>query len=250
MADSSGDDPEGVSRETPGEVPRETIPAPDPAVAAQVFALARLRLLERYAGLLATEGVARGLIGPREVPRLWDRHLVNCGLVASWVPEDAAIADLGSGAGLPGLVLAIARPDLEVTLVEPMSRRVAFLEEARAELGLGNVEVVRARAEQWRGAPRFDVVTARALAPLSRLLGWALPLVSADGCLLAMKGSSAAAEIDAAEADLARHGAIAEVLTNAVPGSSVTTVVRVVRDPSTGIGWPPSSSRRRRRKRT
>jgi 16S rRNA (guanine527-N7)-methyltransferase len=250
MADSSTGGPEGVSRETPGEVPRETISAPDPVVAAEVFAPSRVRLLERYAALLATEGVVRGLIGPREVPRLWDRHLINCGLVAPWIPEKVTVADLGSGAGLPGLVLAIARPDLEVTLVEPMARRVAFLERARTELSLDNVEVVRTRAEQWRGSPQFDVVTARALAPLSRLLAWGLPLVSADGCLLAMKGSSAATEILEAGADLARRGAVAEVLTSSVPGSSVTTVVRVVRDPSTGIGWAPSSSRRRRRERT
>lgn len=218
------------------DVSRETVPAPDPAVAAQVFAPGRLALLERYAGLLATEGVTRGLIGPREVPRLWDRHLLNCGLLAPLIPDGATVADLGSGAGLPGVVLAIARPDLTVTLVEPMARRVGFLDEVRAELELSNVEVVRARAEQWPESGRFDVVTARALAALPKLLAWCLPLVAEHGELLAMKGSSAHDEIVAAAEELRRWRARAEVVTSSVPGSSVTTVVRVVREPGTAIG--------------
>ena len=218
------------------DVSRETVPAPDPAVATQVFASGRLTLLERYAGLLATEGVTRGLIGPREVPRLWDRHLLNCGLLAPLIPDGVTVADLGSGAGLPGVVLAIARPDLTVTLVEPMARRVGFLAEVRAELELSNVEVIRARAEQWSRAERFDVVTARALAALPKLLAWCLPLVAEHGELLAMKGSSAQDEIVAAAAELRRWRARAEVVTSSVPGSSVTTVVRVVREPGTAIG--------------
>lgn len=218
------------------DVSRETVPGPDPAVAAQVFASGRLTLLERYAGLLATEGVVRGLIGPREVPRLWDRHLLNCGLLAPLVPDGATVADLGSGAGLPGIVLAIARPDLTVTLVEPMARRVGFLEEVLAELELSNVEVVRARAEQWPRSERFDVVTARALSALPKLLAWCLPLVAEHGELLAMKGSSAQDEIVAAAEELRRWGARAEVVTSSVPGSSVTTVVRVVREPGSAIG--------------
>lgn len=218
------------------DVSRETVPAPDPAVAAQVFAPGRLTLLERYAGLLATEGVTRGLIGPREVPRLWDRHLLNCGLLAPLIPDGVTVADLGSGAGLPGVVLAIARPDLTVTLVEPMARRVGFLAEVRAELELSNVEVIRARAEQWSRAERFDVVTTRALAALPKLLAWCLPLVAEHGELLAMKGSSAQDEIVAAAAELRRWRARAEVVTSSVPGSSVTTVVRVVREPGTAIG--------------
>jgi len=229
-----------------GDVSRETVPAPDPAVAAEVVAPGRLNILERYAGLLATEGVVRGLIGPREVPRLWDRHLLNCALLGPLVSADATVADLGSGAGLPGLVLAIARPDLRVTLVEPMARLVAFLEEAVAELGVGNVEVVRGRAEDRSEPQRFDAVTARALAPLSRLLGWAMPWVAEGGSLLAMKGSSARDEIESASAELRRWGVGAAVVTSSVPGSSVTTVVRVVRDPSAGIGWSPSSHGRSR----
>ncbi len=112
-------------------------------------------LLEQYAALLASEGVLRGLIGPREVPRLWDRHLVNCGLLAPLIPEGARVADLGSGAGLPGLVLALARPDLEVTLIEPMARRVDFLTEACAALGADRVTVVRGRAEESAGRQRL-----------------------------------------------------------------------------------------------
>ena len=255
---SSGD----VSRETSpsvsrGTSPIEATPGRDDAMLARLFPADRIPLLARYAELLATEGVLRGLIGPREVPRLWDRHLVNCALLAPLFPAQARVVDLGSGAGLPGLVLAIARPDLRITLVEPMARRTAFLDEVCAELELGDVEVVRARAEQWTdqqtgqpmGHPRFDVVTARALAPLPKLLAWGLPLVAESGALLALKGASAQAEVEAARSELARRGARAEVLSSSVPGSSVTTVVRVVRDPRSAIGWQQPSARRRPRRR-
>jgi 16S rRNA (guanine527-N7)-methyltransferase len=259
---SSGD----VSRETSpsvsrGTSPIEATPGRDDAVLARLFPADRIPLLARYAELLATEGVLRGLIGPREVPRLWDRHLVNCALLAPLVPAEARVVDLGSGAGLPGLVLAIARPDLRITLVEPMARRTAFLDEVCAELALGEVEVVRARAEQLTeqstgqstgqatGQARFDVVTARALAPLPKLLAWGLPFVAESGALLALKGASAQAEVEAARSELARRGARAEVLSSSVPGSSVTTVVRVVRDPRSAIGWQQPSARRRPRRR-
>jgi 16S rRNA (guanine527-N7)-methyltransferase len=145
--------------------------------------------------------------------------------------------------------LAIARPDLSITLVEPMARRVAFLEQACAHLDLDSVQVVRARAEQWTSAPQFEVVTARAVAALGKLLGWAMPLVSAGGMVLAMKGASAADEIKAAHAELKRWQAEAEVVTSSVPGSSVTTVVRVVRRPDAGIGWDVAGRRRGRRGR-
>lgn len=240
-----------VSRETgpapeahPGDdVSRETIPAPDPAVVTQLVSPGRLGLLERYAGLLAGEGVLRGLIGPREVPRLWDRHLLNCALLSPWVEPDCSVVDLGSGAGLPGLVLAIVRPDLRVTLVEPMARRVAFLEEVRDELGL-SVEIVRGRAEEC--GREFDVVTARALAPLPKLLGLGMPLVRSGGELLAMKGSSAANEVAESARELRRWRARAEVVVASVPGSSETTLVRVVRDGISGIGLPSSGTRRGR----
>jgi 16S rRNA (guanine527-N7)-methyltransferase len=230
------------------DVSRETPPAPDPAVVARVFAPGRLDVLQRYAALLASEGVLRGLIGPREVPRLWDRHLLNCGLLAPLVPEGSSVADLGSGAGLPGLVLALARPDLQVTLIEPMARRTAFLEEARTSLGAKNVTVVRGRAEAWSGPERFDIVTARALAPLSRLLTWALPLVAPGGAVLAMKGASAEQEIAEAGDELARWRAKADVIRTAVPGTSPLTVVRVVPGDGPGIGWQPHGTARRRRR--
>lgn len=230
------------------DVSRETPPDPDPAVVAQVFAPGRLEVLQRYAALLASEGVLRGLIGPREVPRLWDRHLINCGLLAPLVPEGARVADLGSGAGLPGLVLALARPDLEVTLIEPMARRAAFLSEACAALEAHHVTVVRGRAEDWTGPARFEVVTARAVAPLAKLLTWAMPLVAPGGMLLAMKGTSAQEEIAAAGDGLTAWRAQAEVVRFAVPGASTATVVRVVRSDVAGIGCQATTTARRRRR--
>jgi 16S rRNA (guanine527-N7)-methyltransferase len=208
-----------VSRETPST----------PEAARRAFPSERLPLAVRYVELLATAGVERGLIGPREASRLWDRHVFNCLAVASLVAEGATVADLGSGAGLPGLVLAIGRPDLVVTLVEPLQRRTSFLDEAIDELGLEHVRVVRGRAEELHGRAVYDVVTARALAPLSRLLGWGMPLVTATGVLLAMKGTSAADEVEAAAEPLrALRCAPPEVLQVAGPdGSSTATVVRV-----------------------
>ncbi|MFL6107376.1 MAG: 16S rRNA (guanine(527)-N(7))-methyltransferase RsmG [Marmoricola sp.] len=137
----------------------------------------------------------RGLIGPREVPRLWDRHLLNCAVVTDAVPDGLSVADIGSGAGLPGLVMAIRRPDLEMTLIEPLLRRTTFLTEAVQALELENVQVTRARAEEVHGSALFDVVTSRAVAPLDRLSRWSLPLVRSGGSFLAMKGSSAEQEI-------------------------------------------------------
>lgn len=218
------------------DVPRETPSTPPEA--RRAFPSGRLPLAEGYVRLLATAGVERGLIGPREAPRLWDRHVLNCLAVSPLVPAGSSLADLGSGAGLPGLVLALGRPDLRVTLVEPLLRRVTFLEEAVAELGLDTVTVVRARAEELRGAGRYDVVTARALAPLDRLLGWAMPLVATSGELLAMKGSSAAAEVAAASKRLRSLGcATPEIVTVTGPdGVSTATVVRVAHADRTGLG--------------
>jgi 16S rRNA (guanine527-N7)-methyltransferase len=153
---------------------------------------------ESYAALLTTEGTLRGLIGPREVPRLWERHLINCALVTDLVAADATVCDVGSGAGLPGLVMAIRRPDLSVSLVEPLLRRTTFLDEVVSELALDNVEVVRCRAEELHGRRSFDVVTSRAVAPMDRLSRWSLPLVRTGGTFLAMKGSSVQAELDSA----------------------------------------------------
>ena len=160
--------------------------------------------MQRFAEILATRGVERGLIGPREVPRLWSRHLVNCAVVAEEatkeMPEGCTVADVGSGAGLPGVVWSLVRPDLRITLIEPLLRRASFLTEVITELSLDNqVEVLRARAEDV--PPRtFDVVTARAVARLPQLLTWTLPLTTVGGTVLALKGSSAAQEVQEAEA--------------------------------------------------
>jgi 16S rRNA (guanine527-N7)-methyltransferase len=166
----------------------------------------RFPLAERYAERLTTDGVVRGLIGPREAPRIWERHLLNSAVVAELVPEDATVIDLGSGAGLPGIPLALARPDLTVTLLEPTQRRVAFLTEVVAELGLARVDVLTARAEDVAGEVTARVVTARAVAPLDRLARWALPLASPGGVLLAMKGTGARSEADEHAAAIRRAG--------------------------------------------
>lgn len=173
---------------------------PDSALG--VFGAGRLALAEQYAELLASDGVVRGLIGPREAPRLWDRHLLNCAVLGEAVPEASSVCDIGSGAGLPGLVLAIARPDLAITLVEPLLRRTTFLEEVVERLSLTNVTITRGRAEDMVERHTFDVVTSRAVAPLEQLLRWSMPLVAPRGALVAMKGSSVADEITAARATL------------------------------------------------
>jgi 16S rRNA (guanine527-N7)-methyltransferase len=185
----------------------------------------------RYVELLATDGVTRGLIGPRETSRLWDRHLLNCALVAELVPDEGELVDIGSGAGLPGIVLAMLRPRLHVVLLEPLLRRSVFLEECVRALDLPNATVVRARAEE-KAASRIsaDVATARAVAPLERLVGWAAPLLRPGGQLLAIKGQSAAAELEAAEPVLSRLGVQSAEVLEAGHGRVVatTTIVRVV----------------------
>lgn len=203
---------------------------PEPSEANEVFGRA-LDQARRYAELLATDGVTRGLIGPRETERLWDRHLINCAVVAELLPERGVLVDIGSGAGLPGVVLAMLRPSLEVILLEPLLRRSVFLEECVAELGLSNATVVRARAEEKAAAHiRADVATARAVAPLGRLVGWAAPLLRPGGELLAIKGQTAADEIEAARPVLSRLGALSAEVLQAGHGRVViaTTVVRVV----------------------
>lgn len=181
-----------VSRETPPVLPEA------PASARGVFSSDCLPLITRYAASLATTGVERGLIGPREVPRLWERHLLNCGALGALLPAGSTVADIGSGAGLPGLVLAIARPDLRLTLIEPLLRRATYLQEVVDDLGLENVTVVRGRADVLHGKQLFDVVTSRAVAPLERLLGWSMPLVAPRGALVALKGSAIVDEIEEA----------------------------------------------------
>jgi 16S rRNA (guanine527-N7)-methyltransferase len=198
-------------------------------MARRVFSDA-LPVAERFAELLATDGVVRGLIGPREVPRLWDRHLVNCALLGLAIPEGVTVCDIGSGAGLPGLVLALRRPDLALTLVEPLLRRTTFLSEAVEALGLGNVEVVRERAEALHGLRTFDVVTSRAVAPLDRLARWSLPLVAPGGMLLAMKGSSAPVEVVQAQKVIHKLGGRGSAVEQygADLADAPTTVVKVL----------------------
>ncbi len=211
------------------------------SLADEFFGPERRVLAVQYADLLATEGVVRGLIGPREAPRLWARHLLNCAALAPLLPQGATVCDIGSGAGLPGLVLAIAREDLQVTLVEPLLRRTTFLEEAVQTLGLGgNVEVVRGRAQDLHGSRRFDIVTARAVAPLGRLLEWCMPLVAASGALVALKGSSAAQEVVEAAPQLAALGCAEPEIVPLGEGmpESTTLAVRVAWGEEVGIGWP------------
>ncbi|HEU0191257.1 MAG TPA: 16S rRNA (guanine(527)-N(7))-methyltransferase RsmG [Mycobacterium sp.] len=167
-----------------------------PAAAAEVFG-ERLPLACRYAEKLAGAAVERGLLGPREVPRIWDRHLINSAVVGELLGHGDKIADVGSGAGLPGLALAIARPDLRVVLIEPLLRRSEFLRETVADLGL-TAEVVRGRAEEAAvrsAVSDMDAVVSRAVASLDKLTRWSLPLLRPGGCMLAIKGERAPAEV-------------------------------------------------------
>lgn len=216
--------PDGLGADDSLRVPQGAR-LPDPVAAAAVAVFGdRLDLARRYVEHLATSGVERGLIGPREGPRLWQRHVLNCALLAPLVPADAAVIDVGSGAGLPGIVVALARPDLRVVLVEPLLRRTTWLEEVVADLGI-EVEVVRARAQECgRDA---DAVLSRAVAPLERLLGWCLPLVRPGGQVLALKGSSAAEELATAAPMLRRRRLGAGEVLQVGSGDETGTVVRV-----------------------
>lgn len=188
----------------------------------------RLALTERYVEHLATSGIERGLLGPREVPRLWSRHVLNCAVVTELIPEGARVADVGSGAGLPGLTFALARPDLEITLIEPLERRCIWLGEVIEDLQLSNVRVLRGRSEQFFDDVDVDVVTARAVSALTKLAAITLPLLHGNGQLLALKGRSAAEEIEKAQKVLRKHAVKStEILTaGADTLEEPTTVVR------------------------
>lgn len=205
--------------------PPNDIPAA-PDVASRVFG-DRLEVAAAFVAILADTGVSHGLIGPREVPRLWDRHVLNCAVIGEAMPErDARVVDVGSGAGLPGLALAIARPDLQLHLVEPMARRTAWLSTTVESLGLTNVEVHRGRAEDFRGSLSGRYVTARAVARLSKLLGWCAPLTEVGGDIVAMKGASAGDELVEARALLKKWHLV---------DARVTTVGDALPDPTTVV---------------
>lgn len=213
-----------------------------PPAAGEVFG-DRLPLAERYAALLAGDGITRGLLGPREATRVWDRHLLNCAVVTDLVPDGALVVDVGSGAGLPGVPMAIRRPDLKVVLVEPLLRRATFLTDLVDELQLGDqLEVVRGRAESAelrRDLAPLDWIVARAVAPLARLVRWTLPLLRPGGALLAMKGVGAAGELAEARAELKECGARDARLVNAgadVVGEPVR-VIRVMRGEQPRERW-------------
>ncbi|WP_030420048.1 16S rRNA (guanine(527)-N(7))-methyltransferase RsmG [Streptomyces sp. NRRL F-5065] len=202
---------------------------PVPEQAREVFG-DRYADVIRYAELLAEAGVQRGLIGPREVPRLWERHLLNCAVLSEVVPEGVTVCDVGSGAGLPGIPLALVREDLKITLLEPLLRRTNFLTEVVELLDLDHVTVVRGRAEEVMGKiPPVHVVTARAVAPLDRLATWGIPLLRPYGEMLALKGDTAEEELKAASAALSKLGAVETSILHVGEGivDPRSTVVRV-----------------------
>ncbi len=163
--------------------------------------------LQRYEAILKREGDTRGLLGPRELEIVWDRHILNCLTLVELIPLNSTVADIGSGAGLPGIVLAIARPDLAVTLVEPTLRRVEFLNETKAELNLENLSIIQGRAEDLIKGQKFEIVTARAVAPMKKLLNLCLPLLKPGGYLLALKGEKANIELTEALEQISKWNA-------------------------------------------
>lgn len=198
----------------------------EPALAKELFG-ERLDLARRYTDDLIARGEELGLIGPLELPRIWTRHIVNCALVAPLL-RPGVVGDIGSGAGLPGIVLAIARPDVDFVLIEPMERRVAWLEEQRTTLGLENVKVVRARAEEYREEAKLDQVTARAVSAFAKLIPLCAPLLKPGSEMVLMKGAGAAREIDSAEKAIRRFKLTGvEVLElGAEHGVEITRVIR------------------------
>lgn len=197
----------------------------EPAVAVELFG-DRIELARQFTAALADQGEERGLIGPLELPRLWTRHILNSVIAAPLF--HGSVADIGSGAGLPGIVLAIARPDVHWTLIEPMERRVTWLTEQVEELGLDNVEVLRARAEDVRRPVGFDVVTARAVSALKTLIPLTAPLVRDGGELTVLKGMNAANEIDAAQKQIKKFR-LSDVRVEVLGEGVLPEITRVVR---------------------
>ena len=189
----------------------------------------RLLLAEKYHDLLATDGSTRGFIGPREVPRLWERHLINCAVIGDVMDEGATVVDVGSGAGLPGIPLAIARPELRITLIEPLLKRSVFLQEVVDKLALDNVTVIRGRAEEGpikKAVAGADIVTSRAVAPLGKLAKWSLPLVRRGGEMIAMKGESVHEELARDAADIKKAGG-GKAQVEVVRGTTIIRIPRV-----------------------
>lgn len=197
----------------------------EPEIAAELFG-DRIDVARSFTGALAREGEERGLIGPLELPRLWTRHILNSVIAAPLF--HGSVADIGSGAGLPGLVLAIARPDVRWTLIEPMERRITWLNEQVAALELTNVDVLRARAEDVRPAEGFDVVTARAVSALKTLIPLTAPLVRNGGELTLFKGMNAANEIDAAQKQIKKFR-LSDVRLEVLGEGVLPEITRVVR---------------------
>lgn len=198
----------------------------EPPAAAVLFG-DQLDVARAFTGNLAAQGEERGLIGPLELPRLWSRHILNCAIVAPLL-RPGVVGDIGSGAGLPGLVLAIARPDVSLVLIEPMERRIAWLNEQVDELGLSNVSVVRARAEEAKLSAPLDQVTARAVSAFRKLLPLTAPLLRDGGELVLMKGAGAQAEVDASAKEMRKykvHDVVVETLGDGVL-DEVTRVIR------------------------
>ncbi|MEO3937347.1 16S rRNA (guanine(527)-N(7))-methyltransferase RsmG [Dermatophilaceae bacterium Soc4.6] len=234
------------------------VPPSTPEIALTLFG-ERLHLAERYVALLADTGISHGLMGPRERPRLWDRHVLGCAVLTDVIGEGHRVADIGSGAGLPGLVIAIRRPDLHVVLVEPLHRRVVWLEHAVAVLGLDNVTVHEGRADSRWGEGRVEVVTARAVARIGVLAQWSLPLLEGGGHLQALKGSTAAAELLEDERVLRSAGAVSWEVSQLglgvldPPATLVTVgigdrpVVVKGRRPRPATSAMPATARRKRR---
>jgi 16S rRNA (guanine527-N7)-methyltransferase len=206
----------------------EPLPPPPPEAVAR-FAPEILARLVDYGEQLASAGVIRGLIGPREVPRLWDRHLLNCAALAEAIGEKETVADIGTGAGLPGLVVALVRPDLRVILVEPLERRCVFLQEMIKRFKLApRVEVRRGKAHMVKPA-HADVVTSRAVASLDTLAGWSFPHLKIGGRLLALKGDRADEELASAKTELAKWGAESEAEVITCGAGWLPQPIRVVR---------------------
>jgi 16S rRNA (guanine527-N7)-methyltransferase len=202
-------------------------PAPSAAEAARELYGSRAPALSKYVDILTTRGIERGLLGPKEAERVWDRHILNSAALSGFIGRGSTVIDVGSGAGLPGIPVALLRPDLRVTLLEPLLRRFTFLTETVAELALEQrVFVVRGRAEEH--TVQYDVVMARAVAPLGRLITWCNPLRRAGGALLALKGESAPGEVHAA-ADVLRRLRVRAEVTQAgtTPGLAPAVIVRV-----------------------